>query len=340
MTKDLNEFTPIFLNEFEYIWHEILQELKYNQAQLVIGNRLRPQICLWGYLSLYPNIELTRASLSNIASISVSIEMIHKASLLLDDWIDNDNERHGKPAFHTEYPPQETVLVALNLIGLSMYRLKSIFQGSNKKLPTHYFICLDTLLDTIYSMAQGALRELQLDTDTLYCTTTIQNISELETSKIIGNSLLLGYYAGLNKHEPNPIIEKQFKQIGENCGYIFQVMNDLEAFSNPQKLLSHKGNLNCDVLNNRKNIAIAALYETASPKDKKKLKMAPNENLYPLTEKYHIIDLFKDQLNDLYKKLINDVSSLVDENISIEWVNSFQYFLNYIKTYGENRLKK
>lgn len=340
MDKTLNEFTPIFLDEFEYIWNETLQKLKYNQNQLVIGNRLRPQICLWGYLSLYPNIEVTNISLSNIASVSVSIEMIHKASLLLDDWIDCDSERHGKPTFHKEYSPQETVLVALNLISFSMYRLKSIFQGSNKKLPIHYFICLETLLNTIYSMARGALDEIRLNNDTLYCTDVINNISSMETSKIISNSLLLGYYVGLNEKTPDPIIEKHFNQIGETCGYIFQVMNDLEAFSNPQKLLSHKGNLNYDVLNNRKNIAIAALYETANANDKRKLQSAPNENIYPLIEKYHIINLFKDQLNDLYISLFNDVSALVKENISIEWINGFQYFLNYIKTYGENRLKK
>lgn len=340
MDKTLNKFTPIFLDEFERVWNETLQELKYNQAQLVMGNRLRPQICLWGYLSLYPHIEITRTSLSNIASVSVSIEMIHKASLLLDDWIDCDSERHGKPAFHREYSSQETVLVALNLISFSMYRLKSIFQDSNKKLPIHYFICLDTLLDTISSMARGALEEIRLNNDTLYCTDVINNISKLETSKIIGNSLLLGYYVGLNEKNPNPVIEKHFNQIGNTCGYIFQVMNDLEAFSNPQKLLSHKGSLNYDVLNNRKNIAIAALYEIANVKDKEELKTTPNENLYPLIEKYRIINLLKYQLNDLYKSLIDDTAALVNQNISPEWINSFQYFLNYIKIYGENRLKK
>ena len=230
MDKTLNEFTPIFLDEFEHIWNETLQKLKYNQNQLVIGNRLRPQICLWGYLSLYPNIEVTNISLSNIASVSVSIEMIHKASLLLDDWIDCDSERHGKPTFHKEYSPQETVLVALNLISFSMYRLKSIFQGSNKKLPIHYFICLETLLNTIYSMARGALDEIRLNNDTLYCTDVINNISSMETSKIISNSLLLGYYVGLNEKTPDPIIEKHFNQIGETCGYIFQVMKLLQQF--------------------------------------------------------------------------------------------------------------
>ena len=102
----------------------------------------------------------------------------------------------------------------------------------------------------------------------------------------------------------------------------------------------YEGNLNYDVLNNRKNIAIVTLYEIANTKDKKKLKTTPNENLYPLIEKYHIINLLKDQLNDLYKSLIDDISMLKNENISLEWINSFQYFLNYIKTYGENRLKK
>jgi len=98
-----------------------------------------------------------------------------------------------------------------------------------------YFLCLDTLIDTIYSMANGALKELNLNVANIYNIESIQEITQLETSAIIGNSMLIGYYTGLAEKGPNSIIVDKFKLIGDMCGYIFQTMNDLEIFSNPQK---------------------------------------------------------------------------------------------------------
>ena len=129
--------TERFLQTFDLYWNQVLNELGSQQAQLVSGNRLRPQICLWGYLSTISPCDVHIHDYDQIANIAVSIELVHKASLLIDDWIDGDKERHGHPAFHTEYSPQYAVLYALNMIGLSMLRLENIFPNS-LVLPQHY----------------------------------------------------------------------------------------------------------------------------------------------------------------------------------------------------------
>ena len=40
--------TTAFLNEFDSYWIEMLETINCKQIQLIQGNRLRPQICLWG----------------------------------------------------------------------------------------------------------------------------------------------------------------------------------------------------------------------------------------------------------------------------------------------------
>ena len=40
-----------FIEEFEKEWNLILLQLKCQQPQLLIGNRLRPKIAFWGYVS-------------------------------------------------------------------------------------------------------------------------------------------------------------------------------------------------------------------------------------------------------------------------------------------------
>ena len=337
--KSFNEkITDSFLKEFDKHWKKMLDYIGCHQIQLIQGNRLRPQICLWGYMATQCFEE--ELSFDLIASISVSIEMIHKASLMLDDWIDEDCERHGVPAFHTQNSPQNTVITALTIIGLSLKRLKQIIPNSSVNLPRYYFLCLDTLIDTIYSMADGALKEIRLNELNIYDTKTIQEIIQLETSEIIGNSMLIGYYAGLDKSTPNPLIVDKFKEIGDMCGYMFQTMNDLEIFSNPQKLYAHKGNLNSDILKKRKNIAIATLYDIASQHDKKVLTDNIEKNLLPLMNKYCISELLTHQLNDVYKQLQKTMLCLEEIGVTRDWINNYSLFLEYVKNFGENRLKQ
>ncbi len=326
--------TTAFLKEFDYYWNNMLKSIGYNQVQLSSGNRLRPQICLWGFLASKASFDNITSELPHIASVSVSLEMIHKASILIDDWLDEDKVRHGQPAFHTEYPLQDTILVALNLIALSMARLKDEFAETSVKLPHHYFTCLDTVLDTIYAMARGALKELRLKGTEIYDSNTIKEVIQLETAEIIGNCLLLGYYAGIKENKRNVYIENIFKQIGDQCGYLFQAMNDLEVFSNPQKLCFHKGNLNSDIMKQRKNIGVAMLYELASNSDKKIL-----VNLYPLMKKYNVVAVLRRQLNALYENLLLEIDEIQAYGIPLEWCIGFKEFWAYVKKFGENRLE-
>lgn len=334
-----NTITESFLKEFDIYWNDMLSNIKCQQIQLKQGNRLRPQICLWGYLATYPSLINYKRDLSQIAFVSVSIEMIHKASIMLDDWIDEDPERHGVPAFHIEYSPKDTVITALTIIGFALKRLRKAIPSDSINLPHHYFMCIDTLIETIYAMAQGALKELHLNNKNMYDMNTIREITQLETAEIIGNSMIIGYYTGMGQKSPSQIILASFKKIGDVCGYIFQAMNDLEFFSNPHKLYAHKGNYNSDIINHRKNIVIATLYDVANEADKKILTKNPEESMYLLITKYHVLNILSRQINDLFVQLKIMVENLENEDISKEWIVGFTDFLNSIKEFGENRLK-
>lgn len=326
--------TEQFLNNFDLYWNNMLNELDTKQIQLVSGNRLRPQICLWGYLATVSPCDVTTHNFNQIANVAVSIEMIHKASLLLDDWIDEDKERHGHQTFYIEYGAEYTVLLALNIIGLSMQRLKNVFPESTI-LPQHYNLCLDTIIKTICAMAKGALEELRLTKAELFDNQKIREIIQLETSDILGNSLLLGYYTGSGN---NAQVEKIFKRIGDQCGYLFQALNDLEAFENPQQLKHHKGTVNLDIFSNRKNIAISTLYAIASKKDKDALQAADEKELLRLMEKYHIVDLIKSELENVYENVLSESAILNTAGLPNEWCDGLKGFLAQVKKFAEARL--
>lgn len=339
MSDKFHAITTIFLEEFDLSWNKMMEIIGYNQVQLSNGNRLRPQICLWGFLAAKTDFDNVIPELSHIASVSVSLEMIHKASILIDDWLDEDKVRHGMSAFHMEFPLQDTILVALNMIALSTVRLKNEFAETSVKLPHHYFTCLDAVLETIYAMARGALKELRLNEFDFYNSTTIKEIIQLETAEIIGNCLLVGYYTSIKENRRNTYVETILKQIGDQCGYLFQAMNDLEVFCNPQKLFFYKGNLNSDIMKQRKNIGVAMLYELANKHDKKLLVNSLEENLFPLMEKYDIVSILKRQLNALYENVLHEIDGIQAYGIPFEWCVGFKEFWAYVKKYGESRLE-
>lgn len=336
MQMILNHVLTRYQLVFETNWQSALNELHTAQAQLTSGSRLRPQLTLLGYLAtLNPKCWETD-NLSLPAQVAVSIELIHKASLLLDDWIDGDNQRHGLPAFHTETTPEQAVLLAVKMVGLSMYRQRGVFPP-DVVMPHSYFLCMDTLIDTIYSMASGAYEELTMKPTDLYKFESIREIARLETAEIIGNSILMGFYSNMGGQR-FPEAEAQFKKIGDKCGYIFQAMNDLEVFSKPKALHEHKGHLNFDISTKRKSLAVSLLYQIASKKDRVKLEQADGAKLCELSQKYGIVNYYKHELEKEYDSLLEDTVALASMGISSEWCDLFRAFLGIIKRTAEDRL--
>lgn len=330
--------TNDFMRCFDEYWNDMLNTLESHQAQLASGNKLRPQICLWGYLATVQPKEVSSHSLDFIANVAVSIEMVHKSSILLDDWLDEDIERRGRPTFHIEYDPQYTILFALNMIGYAMLRLGKAFPASII-LPHHYYLCLDTLIKTINSMAMGALKEVQLQAGDFFNNEKIREITQLETAEIIGNSMLLGYYAGIGDKRDSQT-EKLFKKVGDQCGYLFQALNDIEVFENPKQLAEHKGALNFDLFTKRKNIAVTTLYEIATSSDQLILQNADQIRLLSLMKKYRIVEYMKKELQTVYHDIQMTCRELHSAGLPTEWCKGFSCFLENVKKFAEERLKK
>ncbi len=336
MQTDLDCILKRFQSTFEDKWFAALSDLNATQIQLTSGSRLRPQLVLLGYLvTLEPSCWETD-SFSLAAEVAISIELIHKASLFLDDWIDNDSQRHGLPAFHAENSPEQAVLLAVKMVGLSTYRLRGVFP-KNTLMPHSYSLCLDTLIETIYAMASGAYAELTVNDTELYSFDSAREIARLETSEIIGNSILMGFYSNIGT-QSFPEAEEKLKQIGDKCGYIFQAMNDLEAFSKPEALRAYKGHVNFDISAHRKNLMVSRLYQMASKRDRAALVKADDAELSALAQKYHIVERYRKELALEYASLLDDAADLAHTGIPDAWCSLFAEYLEIIRRTAEARL--
>lgn len=323
-----------FEEEFDKEWNSILLQLDCKQSQLLHGNRLRPKIVFWGFVASKTNSELEKLSYTSIAQVAVSIELFHKASLLVDDWLDNDTARHGQKTFHVELGEQYTVVFAIHMICLAIWRIKNIFID-NLGDEDIYQSCIKKISDLVYGMSLGALQELHLKHEELYDIDKIKNIALFETAEIIEKSLQIGYTLGNTKNDDVTAI---LRVIGSQCGYLFQTLNDLEAFSNLEKNAEHKGVVNFDIDNNRKNIVVAMLWELASSKDRKIIQNSPGNNICYIAEKYHLKSFVLKDMEIVYNNMINNINSLVDYGICKEWVNAFSDFFSQIREIAYDRL--
>jgi heptaprenyl diphosphate synthase len=103
-----------FRSLFEAEWSAHLSSFPENfegAAQLRIGSRFRPCLVAWGFLLAGGSFDLRARR--EVVHYGVYVELLHKATLLIDDLIDNDPARHGKPAFHVEFDDKEAMNRAL-----------------------------------------------------------------------------------------------------------------------------------------------------------------------------------------------------------------------------------
>lgn len=319
-----------FLIAFSSEWKRTIEMYDCPQVQMDDGSRLRPLMTLWGYLAAIGD---NAPDYPYIARVSVSIELLHKATVILDDWIDGDDARHGLPAFHISYSPELTVILALHMVSDAIVRFQS-FLPAVSSAPNYYSRCAELMSKTIYAMTQGALMELKLGND-LFDLEKIKRIAHLETAEILGNAMQLGYFAGLGD---NPEVGELFKATGDRFGYLFQAMNDLEAFADTEALAAHKGHVNDDLSISRKNIAVAMLYQLANKADRECIKLRNPADLALLMKKYRVLQFVQEETEGFYRSLSRQMKSIAPNILSTNWIGQFEVFIKRMKLLAYKKL--
>lgn len=286
---DLNEEEKLFLFEIDSRIKELLLELPksyHNILQIVNGNRFRPLLTYYGY-TLYSH-ELNE----NIYQSATAIELIHKASIIIDDIIDQDEKRHGMPTVHKQYSINEALIVTVFLLGKCIDLLSTI-EDSTVRLFSQMVII----------MCKGTLKELNIEDGV-----TIEDIRDIlnnQTSQVIQNSLLIGM-----KSYNDSIYNQNLEVIGYKLGYLFQLLNDCEAYFNPDFARKYKGNNNFDINKQRKNICYSYLEQFLNYKEKAELNSGEYYTIVYFMRKYSILDYIKKEIHCIELDIQNNLNTL------------------------------
>lgn len=311
----------------------------YHTELLNYGHKFRPRLAYWGYCAGKSITAMNANDYDAIAQVAVCIELVHKASILLDDYIDGDTARHGIDAFHITYGPERTMIFSLNILCRSLRIINDTFMDYIDD-STYSKVSMKLVIQTLEDMTLGVLRELDLSENvSMQQLDNVREIMHLETASLITNSLLIGYLLSQNRKMENI---NMFQEIGKDLGYIFQVLNDLEPFCSKRNH-DHKGSLNTDISRNRKNICVPLLYIYLTPKEKQKLENVPTDEkdllLLNLFQKYHIQEKLFNEISNVRKRIHNNIFLMVGNPQLQEWCNHFDDFVDSVITVSKKRLE-
>jgi len=337
-SERFNTSESTFLQEFEAEWTRQIEQLYCSQVQLYIGNHIRPRMVYWGYCATGEPPKSPQEMMVPV-KIAVIIELIHKASILLDDYIDGDAERRGQISFWAEYGEKKMMLFVLHMIGRAIQIMNELCI-SNKVAVNDYLNLMNTLSNTMEEMSVGVLEELNLDDNSQFDIQKIQGIIDKETSALLSNSLLFGYYAS-GWHTPETMAHIEL--IGRKCGYMFQTMNDLEPLSQAAKNVEYKGQLNIDFSMHRKNIGIAYLFPQLNLQEKRILLTAQqerdNDTVLKLIVRHNIVEQILSQMELVYADIIERINAPEYDDITQSWKSGFSGLISRLWQLCLQRLK-
>jgi octaprenyl-diphosphate synthase len=174
------------------------------------GKRLRPALVLLTSRLFTPGSEES-------VFLASLVELLHTASLIHDDIVDNAGLRRGKESVHSKWGPNITVLLGdylyIKSIGLSL-------QSRHERV-------IRLLTDVSALMIEGELDEYARSGDAEITEAQYLEIVRNKTAALFGVCCRIGAILGL----ASPEEEEAVAAFGLNLGMTFQIVDDLLDFT-------------------------------------------------------------------------------------------------------------
>ncbi len=180
------------------------------------GKMLRPRL-VHLTASLNPHDEKI------VCDVAVAVELIHLASLIHDDVIDNSYTRRGKESLNSVWGNQISVLTGDYLFATSFNLI------NRHNLP----LILENITETIQIMCSGEIKQLSMLYDFNIGEEDYYDKTYRKTACLFASSCKVGALASnMSVHEVSLL-----EQYGLCIGYAYQIIDDILDFSSDTALL-------------------------------------------------------------------------------------------------------
>jgi len=243
--KDLQEFEPYFKKSLQSDVPLLTTILNF--LYRTKGKQLRP---MFVFLSAKLFGETNETSLL----AACSVELLHTATLVHDDVVDESYERRGSFSVKALWKNKLAVLVGDYILAKGL-----LMQLENKK-----YNFLHLISRAVQDMSEGEIlqmkksRKLDIDDDTYF------EIIRKKTASLIATSMAIGT-ASTNEDEET--VEKMYR-IGQDVGIAFQIKDDIFDYQSKGLIGKPIGN---DIKEKKITLPLLHILNTAEKSERKRI---------------------------------------------------------------------
>lgn len=209
--------------------------------------------------------------MTNLASI---VELIHQATLLHDDVVDQADYRRGKKAAHIIWGNRASILSG-DFLFSTAFQLISTLDSLE---------LVHLLANTTYDIVQGELKQLETHRQLTLSQASYLEIIGLKTAKLFSVACQLGAACGQANND-----ESQAAQaLGYHLGVLFQIKDDVLDYSANNECGKPNG---LDFQERKPTLPLIIAYEKSNEPNQKKLQQLFKD---PLTQVQEIMPFIND----------------------------------------------
>lgn len=177
------------------------------------GKQIRPTLLL-----------LSAAASGNIhphlSDLAVAVELLHNASLMHDDVVDQDDERRGQPSIHKKWNSPVAILTGDYYLAQVMHLILSVENPA---------VC-DLLTKTVTAMTEGELIQQAHLNDAVADTDLYLDIIGRKTASLMSACCAIGAIAPEKEHSNTNHTTDLFQSFGMHYGTAFQLRDDINDY--------------------------------------------------------------------------------------------------------------
>ena len=221
-------------------------------------------------------------------NLAACVELIHSATLMHDDVIDNGSIRRGKKTINKIWDNHSSVLIGDYLLSRCF---EMMVEDGNLEV-------LKLLSSTSSKIAQGEVLQLQHQGEVDMLEETYLKIISAKTAELFAAATKVGAILSDMKMKEKEALEFY----GKNLGLTFQIADDTLDYNSDLKLFGKK--IGKDFYEGKITLPIILLFQKANNKEKEKLKDTFLKNNRDESELNYILSLIKkyDVINACYQK--------------------------------------
>ena len=306
---EMNNFVELFkecLSQGDGLLEQVLSGLRKRG-----GKRMRPLL-----------IMLTAKNFGSVNSITqnaaLGLELLHTASLVHDDVVDESDERRGQPSVNSAYNNKVAVLVGDYILSTALNR---VALSENNKI-------VQELSELGRTLAAGEILQLSNISNQEILEDVYYQVIEKKTAVLFEGCCRLG---AISVGASEDVIEKAAK-FGHNIGMIFQIRDDIFDYYDSKEIGKPTGN---DMLEGKLTLPI--IYSLTHYKNEAVLNLAMKvKNGTINQDEIAVLIEFAKQYGGIKyaeKKMVEfakECEGFIDECVKPELKDSFKAYLEYV----------